>query len=185
MASMRTSTTGKLNSRGFTLVELLVVIALFGIMLAFAVPSTRDVLTTDDLKKASRRLIGLERQLRADAVRDQVDYILVLNIPEASYYVITPDMTPEKRAEIEKLSRKLAGSVTIADVVNYRNEKISEGLLKIKFGKNNVSPPLIIHLAEEDRRMTLVINPFLGVTAVHDGYVDIRMEDGLGKDRKI
>ncbi|PKN10914.1 MAG: hypothetical protein CVU70_01565 [Deltaproteobacteria bacterium HGW-Deltaproteobacteria-5] len=81
---IRTSITGKLNKRGFTLVELLVVIGLIGVILALAVPTTRDMLTVNNLKKVSRQMIGLERQLRVEAVRDQVDYVLMLDIPRAS-----------------------------------------------------------------------------------------------------
>jgi hypothetical protein len=41
---------------------------------------------------------------------------------------------------------------------------------------------LVIHLAEDEDRMTLVVNPFLGITAVYDHYVEISPDDGLGKD---
>lgn len=180
--SIRISITGKLNKQGFTLVELLVVIALVGVMLVVAAPVTRDVLITNSLKKASRQLIGLERKLRADAVRDQLDYILVLNIPGASYYVITSDMTPEKQDEVKKNVKKFPAGVAFLDIINQKNEKIADGEIPIKFGRNNVCPPLIIHLAEDDNRMTLVVNPFLGITAVYDQYADISVNDGLGKN---
>ena len=179
---IKTSITGIVNKRGFTLVELMIVIVIIGVVLALAVPTTRDALTVNGLKKASRQVIGLARQLRTDAVRDQIDYILVVNIPKASYYIVTPDMTPEKLLEVEKKAKQLSGGVAILDVVRERNEKISEGKVNIKFGKNGVGPPLVIHLAYDEDRMTLVVNPFMGVTAVYDRYMDISIEDGLGRD---
>lgn len=160
----------------------MVIIALIGVILGVAAPVTRDALTINSLKKASRQLIGLERKLRVEAVRDQIEYVLLLDIAGASYWVITSDMTPEKQAEVKANAKKFPKGIAFLDIINRKNEKITEGVVRIKFGKNGIAPPLIIHLAEDDERMTLVVNPFLGVTAVYDRYVVIAMEDGLGRD---
>jgi len=161
------------GSSGFTLVELLVVIVLMGVILALAVPTTRDILTGDNLKKASRQLIEMERKLRVEAVRDQTDYILCLDLPHSVYWVITSDMTPEKQDEIKKRPQHLPAGVVIMDIVGENNKKQYADEVRIKFGKKNVCSPAIIHLAYEEDRMTMVINPFLGVTDVYDKYVDI------------
>ncbi|MDD4355734.1 MAG: prepilin-type N-terminal cleavage/methylation domain-containing protein [Smithellaceae bacterium] len=171
-----------MNKQGFTLVELLVVIGLIGVILGLAVPTTRDILTVNNLKKVSRQIIGMERQLRVEAVRDQTDYILMLDISRASYYVITSDMTPEKRDEIKKNAKKFPAGVAVLDVITQKDEKISEGIVKIRFGRNNICTPLIIHLGENEERMTLVVNPFLGIVAVYDQYVEISPDDGFGQD---
>ena len=163
------------ESSGFTLLELLVVIVLMGVILAFAVPSTRDVLTGDNLKKASRQLIGMEKKLRVEAVRDQMDYVLCLDLPNSSYWVVASDMTPEKQDEIKKRPLHLPSGVVILDIVGENNKKQSTGEVRIKFGKKNICSPAVIHLAYEEDRMTMVINPFLGVTDVYDKYVDISM----------
>jgi prepilin-type N-terminal cleavage/methylation domain-containing protein len=166
---------------GFTLLELMVVIALIGIILVLVIPTTRDVLTGDNLKKTSRQLIGLERQLRVDAVRDQTDYILCLDLPTSSYWVITSDMTPEKVHEVKENAKKLPADVVIMDIVGENNKKVSTGEVKIKFAKNNLCPPMIIHLGHGEYWMTLVVNPFLGITGVYDEYVDISVDEGLGR----
>ncbi len=164
------------TKKGFTLIELILVVALIGMFLVVAVPATRDVLTTDPLKKASRQLIGLERKLRTDAVRDQTDYILNLDLPKVAFWVTTPDMTPEKIDDIKKNPQHLPEGVTIADVVTESNKKQSATVVAIKFSKKNACPPAVIHLAYEEKAMTLVINPFLGVTDIYDKYVDIVLE---------
>lgn len=153
--------------------ELLLVITLIGVILALAVPATRDTLTGDKLKKASRQLIGMERKLRADAVREQVNYILYIHIPDASYWIVTSDMTPEKQSEIKNTPRHLPADVVITDIVEANNLKKNDGEVRIVFGKNNISSPAIIHLAHKNDAMTLVINPFLGVTDIFDRYEDI------------
>jgi len=168
------------EASGFTLIELLVVIALIVVMLALSAPVTRDVLTVNSLKKASRQLIGLERKLRGDAVRDQVDYILMIDIPGVSYYVITSDMTPEKKQEIKKSAKKFPAGVAVLDIINPKNEKVADGEVAVKFRRNGVCTPLVLHLGDDEDRMTLAVNPFLGVTAVYDRYVDISMDSGLG-----
>ena len=170
---IKTSIIGKLNKQGFTLIELLLVIVLIGVVLVLAVPSMRDTLTGDNLKKASRQFIGMERKLRGEAVRDQIDYILCLDLPKAAYWVVSSDMTPEKQDEIKKSPQHLPSGVAILDIVGENNKKQSADEARIKFGKNNVCSPAVIHLAYEEDRMTIVINPFLGVTDIYGKYVDV------------
>jgi prepilin-type N-terminal cleavage/methylation domain-containing protein len=161
------------GSSGFTLLELLIVIVLAGVIVALAVPSMRDTLTGDNLKKASRQFIGMERKLIGEAVRDQIDYILCLDLPNSAYWVVASNMTPEKQDEIKKHPQHLPSDVFILDIVGENNKKQSDGEVRIKFGKNNICSPAVIHLAHEEDRMTIVINPFLGVTEIYDKYVDV------------
>ncbi len=182
--SIRTSTTGKWSKQGFTLVELLLVITLIGIVLVLAVPSTRDVLTGDMLKKTSRQLIGLERKLRTEAVRDQLDYILHLDLSDSVYWITASDMTEIKQAEIKKQALHLPEDVRIIDVVDEDNRKITAGEVKIVFKKDNICSPRVIHLAYKEDKMTIVMNPFMGVTDIYDQYVEIPFNTSEGQNRR-
>jgi general secretion pathway protein H len=155
----------------------LLVITLIGVILVLAVPSIQDALTFNKLKKASRQLIGMDRKLRVEAVRDQTDYILHLDLPGSAYWVETSDMTPEKKAQVKKEAKFLPAGVIISDVVGENNKKQSASEVKIKFGKRNLCTPAVIHLAYEENRMTLVINPYLGITDIYDKYVDISTDN--------
>jgi len=162
---------------GFTLLELLVVIVLVGVIVVLAVPSTRDALTGDSLKKASRQFVGMERKLRGDAVRDQIDYILCIDLPNSAYWVVASDMTPGKQDEIKKNPKHLPADVVVADIVDESNKKKFDGEARIVFRKSNICSPAVIHLSYEEDNMTIVINPFLGVTDVYDKYVDVSIND--------
>ena len=61
-----------MTDRGYTLIELSVVVLLIGMMLLIAVPQVRDTLLSDDLDAAARKLVGVAGELRNDAVREQV-----------------------------------------------------------------------------------------------------------------
>ena len=54
-----------LNNKGFTLIELTVVVFLVTIMLLIAVPRVRDAVLTDDLQSTVNRLTNTARELRA------------------------------------------------------------------------------------------------------------------------
>ena len=76
---IKTSIIGKLNKKGFTLIELMLVIMVVGVILFLAVPATRDVLTTDKLKKASRQLIGRKENYgsKLSAINSTIFLILI------------------------------------------------------------------------------------------------------------
>src|SRR5258708_9907649 len=56
------------RSRGFTLVELMVVLTVVGIVLAFSVPALRSLATTHSLKGSAENIVGQMRLAREKAV---------------------------------------------------------------------------------------------------------------------
>ena len=60
------------HSKGFTLIELIVVLVLLGIMFGFTVPKFQQAILSDSLDSTSLRLIGLVQDLRERAMSGQV-----------------------------------------------------------------------------------------------------------------
>jgi general secretion pathway protein H len=163
----------KSNHKGFTLIELVVVMALIGIILFLAVPNVRDQLFNDGLKTAVRNLVGTARELRSSAVREQVDYVLHMDLDNNLLWSMSADMTPEKQSEMKKRAVHLPAGVKFADIALFGKNKQTSGEATVKFFSRGYVQPAAIHLTDGNRKMTLVINPFVSAFKIHDMYVDV------------
>ena len=161
------------GSRGYTLIELSIVVFLIGLMLLIAVPKVRESFFTDKLSSAARRLVGATRELRSLAVRDQVDQILQINLDQQSFWIYSVDMTPEKKEEIKKQASRLPGDVKFTDIYIAGKEKKTTGEVAIRFFSRGYVEPAVIHLAEGERFMTLVLHPFIHTVESHEKYLDV------------
>lgn len=172
MEKTKTSTIGKPTDRGYTLIELALVVLLIGLMLFIAAPRVRDTLVNDSLKEAVRKITGASRELRAEAVRQQADHILHLDLNGRAYWTYTADMTPEKQYERRKDAVRLPDDVKIADIAQAGQEKKSDGEATVTFFKQGYAQPVIIHLVREDRFFTLYFSPFLNDVKTYERYVE-------------
>ena len=159
------------NDRGYTLIELSVVVALIGMMLLIAVPKVRDALLADDLKAAARQLVGASREIRVEAIREHVDYILHLDISHPGFWVYSADMTPEKLAEIRKKAARFANGVKITEFSQPGEDKIHEGEVDIRFYRQGYTDPAVLHLAKDERAFTVVFHPFLDKVSVYESDI--------------
>ena len=174
MEKTRTSTTGKPTDRGYTLIELALVVLLIGLMLFIAAPRIRDTLANDSLREAVRKIAGAGRELRAEAVRQQVDHVLHLDLNGRAYWTCTADMTPEKQYERRKDAVRLPDDVRIVDISVAGREKKSDGEATVTFFKQGYTQPVVIHLARGDRFFTLFFSPFLNEIKTYERYLEYR-----------
>jgi prepilin-type N-terminal cleavage/methylation domain-containing protein len=161
-----------LNNRGYTLIELSVVVLLIGTMLLIAVPRVRDTLLNDDLKASTRRLISSARQLRNETIREQTDYILHIDIGNPAFWIYPADATAEKRAELRGRAFHFPEGIRITDVRQADQTGMTQGETEIRFFRRGYVEPTVVHLAKDDRTYTLVFNPFLPAMTVYEKYVD-------------
>ncbi len=166
-----------MNNRGYTLIELSVVVLLIGTMLLIAVPRVRDTLLNDDLKAVTRRLISSARELRYESVRDQTDYILHIDLNNPAFWSYPADTTAEKRAELRKGAYHLPEGIRIADVRQAGEGRRMEGEVLVHFFRRGYAEPTVVHLAKDDRSFTVIINPFLQALTVYEKYVDFSFNE--------
>lgn len=171
------STAGRSTERGYTLIELSVVVLLVGMMLFLAVPRVRDGLLNDDLKAAARQIAGAAKEARNEAVREQVDYLLHLDLANPGFFIFSADTTAEKQAEIRKGAIRFPEGIRIADVRQPPEGQRTDGEAVIRFFRKGYVTPAVVHLVKEDRVFTLVFNPFLDTVSVYDKGVDFTFNE--------
>lgn len=162
------------NSKGYTLIELIVVVILLGLIFSFAAPKFRDAVLTDDLKSATRRLIGKIRELRSDAIQKHVDYYLNFDLEKNGYWLVSGNVTPEGHTSApDNNAVYLPDTVRITDIWFKDKGKKMAGDTAIKFTKNGYAQQSAIHLESEDgREFTIVVNQFLSKVKVFESYVE-------------
>jgi len=142
-------------------------------MALFAVPRFRYSLLTDDLKSSTRKIIGLVKNLRNEAVRSQTPHYLHLDLETNRFWTDSIDMTQEERMLARVEAAHLPKGVRLLDVWLKGKGKKTDGTAYILFTKKGYVPQSAIHLGSKDgRKFTLVLSPFLRKTKVVDDYVD-------------
>lgn len=159
-------------ARGFTLIELIVVLVLLGLMFGLTVPRFREAMLTDSLDATSLKLIGLVQDLRERAVSGQISYMLHFDIREKKIWAIAGNATEEEKEEARQRAFSLPPDVKIQDIWSWSSGKFfNEGF--IRFSRKGYVEQSMIHLQSEDgRELSLELTPFLGSIKIHEGYVD-------------
>lgn len=164
----------RLNSRGFTLIELIVVMALIALTVSFAVPQIADFLYADQLKATVRKLVGLIHQSSRLAQREQTAYLLTYSETER-LFVVESERKAEKtqgRTEPTKLSLHLNDSVQVGDFWSWYGGQRSGADRVVRFSKEGYVEPTILYLRKDDgREMSVVLSPFLGKVQIIDSHV--------------
>ena len=161
------------NSKGYTLIELIVVVILVGLMIGLTVPRFQYAILTDDLKTTTRKMIGMIKGLRNEAVREHKDYVLHFDLESNRFWIDSTDMSEEERAMASAEASPFPEGVRVMDVWSRGKGKTMTGETAILFNKKGYVTQSVIHLGSEDgREFTLVLSPFLRRVKVLENYVD-------------
>ncbi|MBW1852327.1 MAG: prepilin-type N-terminal cleavage/methylation domain-containing protein [Deltaproteobacteria bacterium] len=81
------------DTKGYTLIELIVVIVLLGMIFTLTAPKFRDAILTDNLKSTTRKLVGKIKALRNKTIQNHEAQILRFDLESNMYWVESADMS--------------------------------------------------------------------------------------------
>ncbi|MEK6545927.1 MAG: GspH/FimT family pseudopilin [Nitrospinota bacterium] len=141
----------RFNQNGFTIIELVVTLAIFGIMLAIALPSFLSYLPTMRLKGAARDISSTLQSARMEAVSQNRDCNVSFDINNKSYIVSNPctNITTTLPTDISfgwgtNVNKNVSGEALPSDGVAFLNDTcyftsrgtVNSGSIYIKNTKN-------------------------------------------------
>jgi hypothetical protein len=150
--------------------ELIVVIALLGIMMIFTVPRLHSTLFLDDSDTVSRWIIGKVQALREGATQNQKQYILHIDMDTHRIWDSDEFMSPEIRENAARNAYTLPGNVRIVGVEFPIAGRVDSGRADIRFYKTGHADKALIHLQGDDRQLSFLIEPFLTKVKLFEKY---------------
>ena len=155
---------------GFTLIELIVVMALLGIMLMFSIPRFHEALFVDDTQKSSWWIIGKVQSLKEMSIRNQKQYVLHIDLGTDRIWETDESMSAENLESAALSAYVLPGDIKILDVEFPSAGKITSGQADITFFKAGYTDKALIHMQEGNNQFTFLIEPFLTKVKLLEKY---------------
>ncbi len=180
---MGTYPTGKprINSvKGFTLLELLVVLAILLIFLGIFSLGTRRILSSDDLRLAAREIMSAIAETRGKAAATRSKQVLFFDIEKNS---LEKRITKKNEdLSVDGDGRKtflvLPKGVILEDIRVIGRGKFQDGVVAIHFFPNGCLERMLIHLKNStDETYTIEVNPLTGQATLYESYID--QEEGI------
>ncbi len=159
------------NARGFTLIEMIVVIFLIGIMLSLSIPSLRGTFFTDPLKATTRKIIGLVVGLRDQAIRAQQPYLLHFNRLENRIWYEQDGSAEENKDQQNQSANQLIlpESVKIAGLRTAGDERSIEEDNVVWISKQGYLEETVIRIEDQaGKHLNIRFHPFLDPDLIAD-----------------
>jgi len=159
--------------RGFTLLELGIVLLLLGLILTLSLPRIREMIGPQDLPSAIRGLIGTIRYAQSQAAMTKQKYRLNLALRENRYWLSVEGNPGKFLREEGSLGKdqSLPRGVRFMGFLHPLRGKVQDGRVSIEFSPTGWVEECTIHLRQGEKEIfTLFIHPLGGKVEVLAGY---------------
>ncbi len=167
------------NNSAFTLIELIVVISLISILLAFSIPRLDVSFFSDNERKISSWILINVKALKEKSVKDQTLQILNIDMDSNSMWSSSGSATDEVTDEIlgEEVPREneyqIPSGYRLVDVEFLNEDKITKGIAEIHFYRKGYSDKVLIHIEDSDNaQYSYLIEPFLPHVKIIEEYIE-------------
>ncbi len=162
------------HSKGFTLIELTIIIVILGVMLSLIIPRLGEI-GEANLKRSARHLTGMIRFLRDESQATKAVYRLRFDVQAGRYWAEVMTVTSDKTVEFMKYSSAMGSEGSLSGQTTFRDVKVAghPDDPYIQFTPDGWVENALIHLRDGDEKdFTLIVNPLMGSTELRDGYVE-------------
>ena len=156
---------------GFTLIELIVVVALISLLLFIAIPRLQDTILSDERREMANWIMFKTQSLREKAIRDQVVYVLHVDIDNQHMWVSIENRVEESLEHSAKKGYEFKKNLKIVDVEYQQKGKITSGTADILFYSKGYADRAFIHVEENDeKQLSFLVETFLPEVKMYGEY---------------
>ncbi|HPI93943.1 MAG TPA: type II secretion system protein [Deltaproteobacteria bacterium] len=161
------------NSKGFTLIELMIVIVIVGITLGYIGPRIFSGIFASDMDQSVRDITTMIQLTRSSAVTKHKTYFIRFDLDNEKVAMYPMPESTGLEPEMER-ERQLVEGVVLKSVKSpYQSEK-DRGEIDLKVTSEGVVEQGVIYIEGSFGRIyTLVVKPFSGTLKIYDHYVEV------------
>ena len=149
MARMQISKAGISSRRGFTLLELIVVLFIISLVMALILPSFSGF-GENKLKSEAREMASILRYMNDSAVSRKETFLMKFDLDEGTVYWKGPD--GEKKRKFDD----------ITGVTTQSTGKVSKGEITLFFEPLGVRENLSVYMSKGNKEMAITLNHLSG-----------------------
>ncbi len=173
---------------GFTLIELICVVAILGLMVLLAVSRLDNILPKYRLRGAAREVAALLKQAQTRAAASGRDVYFQIEVGQGRYSLLAPfpkestggiPKGPPEYEYQESFRRTLPDGVQFVDVILGADQLVDSGRALVRMSPFGASNNVIVNLRMGDAPIAVRLNGITGSVAFEDAYTgsDALLED--------
>jgi prepilin-type N-terminal cleavage/methylation domain-containing protein len=161
------------KNRAFTLIEVIVVMALMSILLYFAIPRLDIDMFSNDDRDVSTWLIVTVKSLKETSQQEGIQRALCVDLDNNMMWSGVKSDSLTQEAPPKENQYKMPEGIALLDVEFPGIQQKSSGIVEIYFYPKGYSDKAIIHIRDKNHnRHSFVIEPFLTEVKIYDRYIE-------------